>query len=216
MDMSMRSVLALVGSLLFLAACSTSIDKPYFQTAGVVQPAASCAIDPRTFAKAEPIADFSEGNGCGVSDGYKVFAIADVAFSEPAIITCNVANTFNGWLKNSVQPNAQTIYGERVVAVKVAASYACRPRNNVHGAKLSEHGMGNAIDIAGFTLASGKEVTVATDYYGDSNNRNFLRAVRSDACGPFHTVLGPGSDEAHKDHIHLDLQRERSGGPYCH
>jgi hypothetical protein len=211
----MRKYLTLILAA-FLSACSSGIDKSYFETAGVIRPVNSCAVDPQTFAKAEPIDDFSEGNGCGVSNGYKVFAVSDVAFSQPATITCNVANTFNGWLENSVQPNAKNIYGERVVAVKVAASYACRPRNNVRGAKLSEHGMGNAIDIAGFTLASGKEVTVLTDYYGGGEDSRFLKNVRSDACGPFNTVLGPGSDASHKDHLHMDLQRERGGGPYCH
>ena len=204
-------------SFFILTACSSSIDKPYFDTAGVIRPSNNfCAADPRTFAKAEPIKDFSEGNGCGVSNGYKVFAVADVAFSQPAIINCSVANTFNSWLENSVQPEAQKLYGENVVSVSVASSYACRPRDNVRGAKLSEHGMGNAIDIAGFTLASGRRVVVATDYYAGGNNSAFLKSVRAEACGPFHTVLGPGSDSYHKDHIHLDLQKERSGGPYCH
>ena len=77
--------------------------------------------------------------------------------------------------------------------------------------------MANAIDIAAFTLEDGREVNVLDDWYsGTSESRAFLRAVRSEACGPFHTVLGPGSDAEHRDHIHLDLQRERSGGPYCH
>jgi hypothetical protein len=77
--------------------------------------------------------------------------------------------------------------------------------------------MANAIDIAAFTLADGEEINVLDDWYsGPSENRAFLRAIRSEACGPFHTVLGPGSDAAHRDHIHLDLQKERGGGPYCH
>lgn len=212
----MRRPLAFLAVLL-LAACSTSVDKPYFRTAGVYKPSnAACTANPQSFAQAQPIDDFSEGNGCGISNGYKITAVGDVSFSQPATVTCSVANTFNDWLQTSVQPRAQNIYGERVVALKIAASYSCRPRNNERGAKLSEHGLGNAIDIAGFTLASGREVTVLTDYYGDSSNRSFLRAVRGDACGPFHTVLGPGSDPYHNDHIHLDLQRERSGGPYCH
>jgi hypothetical protein len=200
-------------SLFALAACSSGIDKPYFKTEGVQQPTNSfCPADPRSFGDAEKIADFNEGNGCGVSNAYRVSSVSNVSFSQPATVTCSVANTFNSWIENSVQPRSEQIYGERVVAIKIAASYACRPRNNVRGAKLSEHGFGNAIDVAGFTLASGKEVTVLTDYYGSS----FLRSIRSDACGPFHTVLGPGSDANHKDHIHLDLQRERSGGAYCH
>ena len=212
----MRRLIAL-SAVFALTACSADVDKPYFQTAGVSRPSTrNCSANPKSFAQAEAIDDFSEDNGCGITNGYKITAMGDVSFSQAASVTCSVANTFNDWLQTSVQPRAQDIYGERVVAIKIAASYSCRPRNNVRGAKLSEHGMGNAIDVAGFTLASGKEVTVEGDYYGRSGDRSFLRAVRSDACGPFHTVLGPGSDKYHNDHIHLDLQRERSGGAYCH
>jgi hypothetical protein len=208
--------IAAIAVLFILSACSTEVEKPYFKTTGVKAPSnAACQANPQSFAQAEPIEDFSEGNGCGIRNGYNVSAIGNVGFSQPATITCGVANTFNDWLQNAVQPRAQDAYGERVVSVKIAASYACRPRNNVRGAKLSEHGMGNAIDVAGFTLASGREVTVLDDYYGDNESRGFFRAVRADACGPFHTVLGPGSDAYHKDHLHLDLQRMRGGGPYC-
>ncbi len=208
--------LFILTSILGLTACSSGQRSPLFETDGVQKPEQSCSVDPRRFAKAEPIKDFSEGNGCGVTNGYRVFATSGVSFSQPATITCNVANTFNDWVQDTVQPHAQEIYGSKVMSIKIAASYSCRPRNNVRGAKLSEHGMGNAIDVAGFTLADGREISVVDDYYGSRDNRTFLRTVRSEACGPFHTVLGPGSDANHKDHIHLDLQRERNGGPYCH
>ena len=201
---------------LALSACSSGMEEKYFTTVGVAKPSGVCSVDPQSFARAEPIKDFSQGNGCGVTNGYKVFEISGVNFSTPATITCGVANTFNDWLQNTVQPRASSIYGQRVVGVTVAASYSCRPRNNRSGAKLSEHGFGNAIDISAFTLADGKEVNVLRDYYGSGNNSNFLSSVRRDACGPFHTVLGPGSDAEHRNHFHLDLQKERSGGPYCH
>jgi hypothetical protein len=208
--------LATLAGLIILSACSTEVEKPYFKTTDVRAPSnANCQANPQSFSQAEPIEDFSVGNGCGIRNGYTISAMGDVNLSEPAKVTCSVANTFHDWLQNSVQPRAQEAYGERVISIKIAASYACRPRNNVRGAKLSEHGMGNAIDIAGFTLASGREVTVLGDYYGDNESRGFFRSVRADACGPFHTVLGPGSDVHHKDHLHLDLQRERGGGAYC-
>jgi hypothetical protein len=209
--------LSALALLLMLSACSTEVEKPYFKTTGVRTPLnTACTANPTSFGEAEPIEDITVGNGCGIRDGYKISTMDDVSFSQPAIVNCSTANTFHDWLQNSVQPRAQDAYGERVVAVKIAASYACRPRNNQRGAKLSEHGMGNAIDVAGFTLASGREVTVLGDYYGKNDSRAFLRSVRADACGPFHTVLGPGSDANHKDHLHLDLQRKRSGGAYCH
>jgi hypothetical protein len=199
-----------------LSACSSGRRDAAFTLEGVSEPVRSCQVDPKSFGQAEPIADFHKGNGCGISNGYTVYSVANVNFSQAATITCDVAGTLNSWIAQSVQPAAQQIYGSPVVSFKVAASYACRPRNNVRGAKLSEHGFGNAIDLAGFTLANGREIIVLRDYYGNTDDQQFLRRIRSEACGPFHTVLGPGSDYNHRDHIHLDLQKERSGGPYCH
>lgn len=201
---------------LILAGCSSGQKSLLYETDGVSQPEQSCPVDPRSFAKAEPVANFSNGNGCGVTNGFKLYAIDGIKLSQPAVVTCNVANTFHNWLQQTVFPQASQTYGAKISEIKIAASYACRPRNNVRGAKLSEHGMGNAIDISGFTFANGTQISVLEDYYGSGAAHTFLSSIRKDACGPFHTVLGPGSDANHKDHIHLDLQRERSGGPYCH
>ena len=199
-----------------LSACSTT-GPSYFKTEGVVPPSNSCPIDPRSFGNAEPIRDITEGNGCGIRNGYRVFNVSNVALIPAAIIRCELADTFNDWLNNTVQPHAMSVYGQRIASLKILSSYSCRPRNNVRGAKLSEHGMGNAIDVGSFILADGYEINVLTNWYGGSaQDKSFLRAVRAEACGPFHTVLGPGSDADHKDHFHLDLQHERSGGPYCH
>jgi hypothetical protein len=200
-----------------LASCSNGRRAAEFTLDGVAAPEGQCPVNPQQFAQATPIPDFHEGNGCGISHGYRIFAIGDVGFSQPAMVTCDAADALNMWIASSVQPTAQAVYGQRVVAFKVAASYACRPRNNVRGAKLSEHGQGDAIDIAAFTLADGREVTVLTNYYGTAQDQRFLRRVRAQACGVFHTVLGPGSDPYHRDHIHLDRQRlRRNGGVYCH
>ncbi len=212
-----RNRFASVVLVAILASCSSGRHSAEFTLEGVEAPALVCPADPRTFADATPIPDFSEGNGCGITQGYKVMSLANIAFSEPALITCSEANSLNSWVGRSVQVAAREVYGQQVVAFKVAASYACRARNNVRGAKLSEHGHGNAIDIASFTLADGREIVVLTGYYGNAQDQRFLRTVRAQACGIFHTVLGPGSDSYHRDHIHLDMQAlRRNGGIYCH
>ena len=209
--------LAIFIVIIFLTSCSTGRRNAEFTLDGVQPSPSVCPADPRTFADAIAIPDFREGNGCGITQGYQVTALDSIAFTEPARITCAEANSVKVWIQSSVQKAAREIYGQRVVGINVAASYACRARNNVHGAKLSEHGHGNAIDIAGFTLADGREIVVLTGYYGNAQDQRFLRTVRAQACGIFHTVLGPGSDSYHRDHIHLDMQALRhNGGVYCH
>ncbi len=209
--------LAVAGlAALALAGCSDEKPKKYFETQGLVAPISACAVDPRAFGEAEKVADFHEGNGCGVDNAWRLYAVSGVRLSQPATFNCRQAGQVNRWLDGPVQAAAQNYFGERVVAVQVMASYSCRPRNNVRGAKMSEHGFGNAVDVGGFTLESGRTVSVLDNWNGSRDERGFLRQVRADACGPFRTVLGPGSDANHRDHLHLDLQNHRSGGSYCH
>jgi hypothetical protein len=96
--------------------------------------------------------------------------------------------------------------------LQVAASYACRPRNNQKGNRISEHGRGRAIDISAIVLANGTSITVLGDW-GKGKGGKILKTVRAAACGPFTTVLGPGSDRFHRDHLHLDTARGR--GHWC-
>lgn len=207
-----HQVVALAAVVAVLAACSSS--KKYFETEGLKAPPQNCAVPPSRLGVAEQLASVSDGY-CRVPNPWRVHEVANVRFSQPATMTCGMASPLDAWIAESVQPAAQRAFGESVTGFVVAASYSCRPRNNKRGARMSEHGFGNAIDISGFVLESGRTVTVLAGWNGRGDERKFLRQVRSDACGPFMTVLGPGSDAHHRDHLHLDLQNRRSGSRYC-
>ena len=87
----------------------------------------------------------------------------------------------------------------------------CRGRNRVAGAKISEHGKGNAVDVRAFTLADGRGLQL-TDAKVD---KRIPRGFAHSACHRFTTVLGPGSDGYHEEHIHLDLVQRRNGYRIC-
>ncbi len=212
-----RNLAAVVLVSFVIAACGSekSAKKGYFETKGLIAPEGSCQIKPSRIGLAEKIRNIDEGNGCEIPNAWRVQSIGSVAFSRPAIMNCGMAEPMKDWLEDMVQPAAQRTFGESVVSVDVAASYACRPRNNQWGGKMSEHGFGNAIDISAFTLESGRKVTVLAGWRGESDERRFLRTVHGEACREFRTVLGPESDSAHRDHFHLDLQARRNGGSYC-
>ena len=197
-----------------LAACGSS-KKSYFETEGLRAPEGSCDIKPSRVGLAEKIRNINESNGCEVRNAWSIRSVGSVSFSQPATVNCGMAEPLRDWLEGTVQPEAQRAFGESVVSVDVAASYSCRPRNNQRGAKMSEHGFGNAIDISAFTLESGRKVTVLGGWRGGSEEKRFLHAVHGEACGEFHTVLGPNADANHRDHIHLDLQNRKSGKSYC-
>jgi len=148
--------------------------------------------------------------GCGLSGGVSVTAVAGVRLSTPAQIDCTTAKALKTWVEDGVIP-AIGRRGGGLAELEVVASYTCRPRNNVPGAKVSEHGAGRAVDVAGFKLADGSTLTVARDWTREST---LMRAIHAAACGPFGTVLGPRADANHRDHFHVDTARYRSGS-YC-
>ena len=82
-------------------------------------------------------------------------------------------------------------------------------------AHISEHAFGNALDIAAFTLADGRRITVKDGWRGMPEEQGFLRDVQGAACQQFNTVLAPGSNVHHEDHIHVDLMRRASRRIIC-
>lgn len=147
----------------------------------------------------------SQVKGCGIKEAVRVTEVDGISLRPAATINCGTAKALDKWIKTSVQP---AFGAGQVTQLQIAASYSCRGRNNVKGARISEHGRGNAIDIAGFILADGTNLTVTNNY------NKTLRKVHKQACGIFGTTLGPGSDGFHENHIHLDVARYRSGA-YC-
>lgn len=209
--------------------------------------------------------------------------------SPPALVNCRFAVKLNDWINNTLQPAAQSVYGQPVVRIMTASSYTCRNRYGQQQAPISEHAFANALDMSGFVLRDGRVVKVVegwgptardaaaaaqqqaaakqdskagdakaqqvkaetagstkisqtkpkdgklerkakpgsaqaatvADSQGGSSETNatagtggkdstFLHKLHQGACGPFGTVLGPEANEAHRDHIHIDLKQRRA------
>jgi len=153
---------------------------------------------------------------CGAIRPYRVAAISggSVRLNPAATLRCPMIPAVDRWMSDVVQPAARRHFGTSVTGLKVAASYGCRPRNNKPGAKLSEHGFANAIDISTFQFANGRAAKVKEWRRGPRPARAFLREVHKGSCGIFTTVLGPNADKNHQDHFHLDLARYGKSGTY--
>lgn len=156
---------------------------------------------------------------CGALRPFAVTAAAQgwVQLRPHALLRCQMVPAVDRWVERVVIPAARHYFGAAVVELKVAASYSCRPMNHVDGARLSEHGHANAIDVSGFVLADGRTVDVRSGWSGALAESSFLRDVHRGACGVFTTVLGPAYDANHRDHFHLDLARHGpdGGGRIC-
>jgi hypothetical protein len=155
------------------------------------------------------------GPGCGVPDAVFLQRIVlddhtDVAVEPPATLRCEMAEAVADFVRQDLAPAAAAM-GSPLRAVENHDSYDCRGRNRVPGAKLSEHALGNALDIRSVRLRDGRAV-LPTDA---SASTVFRVAMKSAACDRFTTVLGPGSDGYHEDHIHVDRIERRGGYRIC-
>ncbi len=147
----------------------------------------------------------SKVRGCGIAEPVRVTSIDGIRLNSPATIDCNTATALRSWIDQGLRP---AFRGREIVELRIAASYICRPRNNIKGNRISEHGRGKAVDVAGIVFDDGSLITVSDDYGAK------LRRAHKAACGIFGTTLGPGSDGYHEDHLHFDTASYRSG-PYC-
>ena len=76
---------------------------------------------------------------------------------------------------------------------------------------MSEHGRANALDVRAFKLANGQSISLTDRTVPREVRENVLHSV----CTRFTTVLGPGSDGYHEDHIHLDLMQRHNNYKIC-
>lgn len=155
-----------------------------------------------------------EGNpDCGIANPLIVTGIAPgVAFEPPSTMRCATALAGARWAADVVVPLSRRLGRGDLVAIDQGTSYLCRPRAD--GA-MSEHAWGNALDVMGFRFSDGDPLPVQPRAGDGTLEEAFQRAVRAGACLDFPTVLGPGSDADHADHLHLDIKSRDAGFRIC-
>lgn len=163
---------------------------------------------------AEPARAAMWDNGCGAVGQITISAVKlkdgkEVTLRPAALIRCETAEAVADWVREELVPVTQSYSG--VARIEVAASYHCRPRNNVRGAMMSEHGRANAIDIRAIVMNDGRRFGVDLP----ETPIQLLADLKRGACTRFTTVLGPGSDGYHENHFHMDLAQRRGGYRLC-
>jgi hypothetical protein len=154
-----------------------------------------------------------DAKGCSIAEPVEVETLpGGITLAPPALLDCPTAVQLAQFTQTIIEPKAVSILGSSIKTIGQSSAYVCRTRNG--SVKLSEHAFGRAIDIASFTIASGKTVEVKAQADDQSAEARFLDEVRTAACGVFNTVLGPGSDPDHALHFHFDMAR-RKGKAYC-
>ena len=179
------------------------------------QPSACRLALTDAIAIAPSIPDIKGAGGCGGEDLVRLEAIVlpdkrRVSVKPAAILRCPMASALAEWIRSDIAPLAERL-GSSVSDLDNFDSFECRGRNRIVGAKLSEHGRANALDVRAFKFADGSLISL-TDR---TVPRGLRETVLHSACRRFSTVLGPGSDWYHEDHIHLDLMERRGNYRIC-
>jgi hypothetical protein len=179
------------------------------------QPSACRLALTEEIAIAPSIADIHGPGGCGGEDLVRLEAVvlADkhrVALQPAATLRCTMASAIADWVRTDMAPLAQN-FGSVISGLDNFDSYDCRSFNGVPGAPLSEHGRANALDVRALKLANGQSIAL-TDR---TVSREVRESVLHSVCARFTTVLGPGSDWYHEDHIHLDLMERHNNYRIC-
>ncbi|URW74997.1 extensin family protein [Sphingomonas donggukensis] len=152
--------------------------------------------------------DRDYGGGCLLTGTLQLIDYG-VPTTNLRAMACPLARTFVAWVRYGVVPSGREILGSPVVRVESMGTYACR---NTVGTRtinrLSEHAVGNAVDVSAFVLEDGRRITIERDWRNpDPAVQDFLQTVRRSACKRFGTVLSPDYNAAHYNHLHLDLGR---------
>ncbi len=143
---------------------------------------------------------------CAVETAVEVTGAA-VAWNQPALMSCGLADRLDRFLVEAAEPLALRYLGSGIERLDHFGAYSCR-RETGQSSRWSEHAKGRAIDIKGFLLTDGEVVSVEHDWDASGRKRDFLHALARRACDYFNAVLTPESDRYHYNHLHLDL------GPY--
>ncbi|WP_294927222.1 extensin family protein [uncultured Paracoccus sp.] len=163
----------------------------------------------------DPITDDGQRD-CGIARPIAVTQILPgVAIPGEAPMRCQTARQLALWLRDSVRPASRHLPGApRLTGIEPGSTYQCRQTVGNGGGNMSEHALGNAFDV--MALQFGDERLPIQPREGDGDMvEAFQAAIRASACLYFTTVLGPGSDDAHDDHLHLDIKARSSGYRLC-
>ena len=161
----------------------------------------------------------SVGTGmCSVADAVQLQSIIiggeTVKLPDQPTLNCGFAVKFTNWITDEASKIVKTATQSGMASLGTGPGFQCRGRNGDSSGKMSEHAYGNAVDIERIKLANGETIEIKDAMTIGAKYQPVLATLRATSCQYFTTVLGPGANEAHATHFHLDLARRGKKGDF--
>jgi len=174
-----------------------------------------CQLKLAARADFEPLPPITGPGQCQATDVVQVNAVLlpgkrKVTISPPATLRCPMAEAVSKWIAEDVAP-AIAATGTSLRDVETVGSFDCRTRDSIPGAKISEHGRADALDLRAFKLANGAVIALNDP----SASKPLRESFRASACARFSTVLGNGADAYHNTHVHIDMIERSNNYKIC-
>lgn len=141
-------------------------------------------------------------DGCGWQGAVMLRGTGQAMLATPTVVTCPLAASLVMLDAHVLQPRAASAFGSPVAVIEHVGSYSCRNIRGDDGSALSSHARAEAIDITGFRLKDGRDISVASDWKRPVSGA-FLHEIQAQSCGYFGVALGPDYNAAHAGHFHL-------------
>ena len=174
-----------------------------------------CQLELADIAEFKPAPPITGPGECKATDPLNVEAVLlpgnqRVVFNPTVLLQCSMAKVVAQWIRDDVAPTLDKS-GMVLRGIDTLESYGCRTFNGVKGAKLSEHGHANALDVQSLKLANGTRVELNSA----TVSKALREQLRQTACSQFSTVLGNGADGFHENHVHIDLMQRTNDYKIC-
>jgi hypothetical protein len=154
-----------------------------------------------------------QDNACKIGNPVSVSGLANgVEVSPASLMECSFADSLARWMSDVVVPRTSEHFHDTLSKVVIGTSYQCRDQRT--GSKLSEHAFGNGVEVMGFEFDERAPLTIKFQTEG-SPEAAFQSAIQKEACTIFTTVLGPGADSDHGNHLHLDMRQRKTDYRIC-
>ena len=164
----------------------------------------ACIAALNTAARFDVMDDFEASENCHIRPRVDLAGVGQARINAVET-TCPIALRMAMWEQHSLQPAAAEFLDTTVSGIDHIGSYNCRKIRSTSGGsnRWSTHATAEAIDIAGFRFADGRDTKLINDWDADDAKAQFLRAARDGACDWFQLTLSPDYNRLHADHFHL-------------